>query len=97
MSKETQVAELMEVIGDLQKRVAQLEAKFEAKRDVGERKMTDEDAERILVGDLMKVKHKDAAEALHLSYGQVYSARLGFTFKHVVKRLKDSGVKSDWF
>lgn len=97
MSKETQVAELMEVIGDLQKRVAQLEAKFEAKRDVGERKMTDEDAERILVGDLMKVKHKDAAETLHLSYGQIYSARLGFTFKHVVKRLKDSGVKSDWF
>ena len=97
MGKEMQANEMMAVIGDLVKRVEQLEAKFEARRDVGERKMTDEDAERILTGDLMKVKHKDAAEQLKLSYGQVYSARLGFTFKHVVKRLKESGAKSDWF
>jgi hypothetical protein len=61
-------------------RVAALEAKLEAR----------------MGGDLADKKHKEAAEALGLSYGQVYSARLGFTFKNVAKELKDSGTKNAW-
>lgn len=50
-----------------------------------EGKMTDEDAERILHGDLADVPHKKAAIALGRSYGQVYSARDGSTFKTAFK------------
>lgn len=59
-----------------------------APRDRGpkaERTMTDEDARRVIYGDLKDVSHKAAAEQLGLSYGQVYSARKGFTFKPIHK------------
>lgn len=59
-----------------------------APRDRGpksERTMTDDDARRVIMGDLKDVSHKAAAEALNLSYGQVYSARKGFTFKLIHK------------
>lgn len=53
-----------------------------------EREMTDADARRILpTGDLASSSHKDAAEALGLSYAQVYSCRKEFTFKHIHKEL----------
>lgn len=64
-----------------------------APRDRGpksERTMTEEDARRVIVGDLKDVSHKDAAEALNLSYGQIYSARKGFTFKGIHKELRDA-------
>ena len=50
-----------------------------------ERTMTDDDARRIMLGDLKEASHKDAAETLGLSYGQIYSARKGFTFKPIHK------------
>ncbi len=50
-----------------------------------ERTMTDEDARRVIFGDLKDVSHKAAAETLELSYGQIYSARKGFTFKPIHK------------
>lgn len=50
-----------------------------------ERTMTDEDARRVIYGDLKDVSHKAAAEQLGLSYGQIYSARKGFTFKPIHK------------
>lgn len=50
-----------------------------------ERDMTEDDARRISLGDLKNASHKDAAKALSLSYGQIYSARKGFTFKHIYK------------
>jgi hypothetical protein len=56
------------------------------KRDRGpasSREMTDDDARRVVHGDLKDAKHKAAAEALGLSYGQVYSARIGATFKAI--------------
>lgn len=62
-----------------------------APRDRGpksERVMTDEDARRVIYGDLKDVSHKAAAEVLELSYGQVYSARKGFTFKPIHKELE---------
>lgn len=49
------------------------------------RTMTEDDARKILLGDLKELKHKEAAEVLGLSYGQIYSARNGFTFKVVYK------------
>lgn len=50
-----------------------------------ERSMTDEDAFRVKFGDLKEKGHKEAAAELGLSYGQVYSARGGYTFTHVNK------------
>ncbi len=49
------------------------------------RDMTEDDARKILIGELKETPHTKAAEILGLSYGQVYSARKGFTFKTVYK------------
>jgi hypothetical protein len=45
------------------------------------RSMTVDDAKRIMTGDLKDANIKTAAQTLGLSYGQVYSARNGYTFK----------------
>jgi hypothetical protein len=82
--------ELISKIEALEQRVAQLEQAQQNKRDRGpasEREMTEEDAFRVKFGDMKDLKHKDAAEQLKISYGQVYSARGGYTFKQ---------VKEDW-
>lgn len=50
-----------------------------------ERAMTDEDAFRVKFGDLKAKGHKEAAKELGLSYGQIYSARGGYTFNHVTE------------
>lgn len=54
-----------------------------------QREMTEDDSRRILLGDLKDKSHKSAAEELGLSYGQVYSARKGFTFKGIYKEWRD--------
>lgn len=67
-----------------------------APRDRGpksEKTMTDEDARRVISGDLAEVPHKNAAETLGLSYGQVYSARKGFTFKPIHKEIRDGAAE----
>lgn len=45
------------------------------------RGMTEADAIRIMTGDLKDESIKQAAITLGLSYGQIYSARNGYTFK----------------
>lgn len=60
-----------------------------------ERTMTDEDARRVIFGDLKEVGHKEAAEKLGLSYGQVYSARKGFTFKPIHKEAEAAAKVAD--
>jgi DNA-directed RNA polymerase specialized sigma24 family protein len=85
----------VEMFEELVARVAQIEAKLNAPK-VSPTEMTDADAEKILSGEFHQLKHKEAAEKLGLTYGQVYSARMGFTFKHIVKKLKDAGVKNQW-
>lgn len=73
-------AKLAEVISALNKVITIVNTK----RDRGptsQREMTEADAKRVISGDLKDAKHGKAAEALGLSYGQVYSARKGFTFK----------------
>lgn len=48
-----------------------------------ERSMTDDDAKRVKFGNLKAASHKEAAAELGLSYGQIYSARGGYTFNHI--------------
>lgn len=73
-------------IDELTAKFVALEAKFENRRGPkSDRQMTEADAKRIMMGDLKDASHKKAAEELGLSYGQIYSARKGFTFKDVFK------------
>lgn len=60
------------------------------------RNMVDADALRVLTGDLKDQDHKDAAEIIGLTYAQIYSCRLQFTFKHVHKILRDENWKNPW-
>lgn len=76
-----------EIAEKLNEVIAALNAQS-APRDRGpkaERTMTDDDARRVIHGDLKDASHKAAAETLGLSYGQIYSARKGFTFKTIHK------------
>lgn len=61
---------------------------------VSETTMTEDHARRVMLGDLKDSSHKEAAELLGLSYGQIYSARKGFTFKPVYKEMT-SAAKSE--
>ena len=47
------------------------------------RAMTEDDARRCILGDLEPKSHKECATELGLSYGQIYSARGGYTFKSI--------------
>lgn len=58
-----------------------------------QREMTEIDAWKILIGELANASHKDAAIELGLSYGQIYSARKGFTFKGIYKEWRDAQPK----
>lgn len=60
------------------------------------RPMTKADARRAMTGVEKDMNHKDAAEAIGLTYAQVYSARMEFTFKEVHKELRDTGWKNPW-
>lgn len=47
------------------------------------RAMTQEDATKVQKGgELESLSHKEAAQELGLSYGQIYSARGGYTFQN---------------
>jgi hypothetical protein len=89
------IAELTEMVIALQAKIAELEAP-KAKSNTSQREMTDDDARRILSGDLAQTKHKDAASQLNLSYGQIYSCRLEFTFKHIHKEMRDANIANPW-
>lgn len=59
--------------------------------------MTDDMARRILNGDLRAKSHKEAAAALNLTYGQVYSCRGRYTFKAIHKELEaDKSYSNIW-
>ena len=57
---------------------------------ISTRDMTIDDARRLMLGDLVSLSHRAAAEKLGLSYGQVYSARGGYTFKSVIEEKLES-------
>lgn len=88
------MAELTKLVLELQARVEKLEQPKTTNSSGKE--MTDDDARRILTGDLASTKHKDAAEKLGLTYGQVYSCRLEFTFKNIHKEMKDNKQANPW-
>lgn len=75
----------------LESKVLELEARIAKLEEINEkrsgpksdREMTEDDARRVILGDLKDMSHTKAAETLNLSYGQIYSARKGFTFKKV--------------
>lgn len=90
------LTELTALALELQARIVVLETPKPA-NNVSQREMTDDDARRILNGDLKDTKHKEAGEKLNLSYGQIYSCRLGYTFKHIHKELSQiAGYKNAW-
>lgn len=87
---------LQEVAAKLNEVIAHLNS-TSAPRDRGpksERTMTDDDARSVIYGDLKDVSTKEAAAKLGLSYGQVYSARNGFTFKPIHKELEAKSKES---
>lgn len=98
MSNETvkmSVTELTALVLELQARITVLETPKTGNTSL--REMTDDDARRIMNGDLKDLKHKEAGEKLSLSYGQIYSCRLGYTFKTIHKELSQiSGYKNPW-
>ena len=74
----------------LQNNVQELKYQGSGGRDRGpksEGEMTEEHAVRVMLGDLRDKSHKDAALELKLSYGQIYSARKGYTFKKIYQRM----------
>ena len=91
--KNVSLKELTEMVAELQARVTKLET---LKNTASEREMTDDDARSVLFGELKDTKHKDAAQKLHLSYGQIYSCRLGYTFKTIHKEMADKKIASPW-
>lgn len=86
---------LPQIVEALTLRVAALE---EANKSTGksEKEMTDDDARSVLTGECKDMKHNEAAKKLGLSYGQVYSCRLEYTFRHIHKEMADKGVKNGW-
>lgn len=74
----------------LRNNVEELKSQGSVNRDRGpksEGEMTEEHAVRVMLGDLRDKSHKDAALELKLSYGQIYSARKGYTFKKIYQRM----------
>lgn len=87
--------QMVEAILSLTDRVTKLEEQLKPK-STDTKEMTDDDARSILFGELKDTKHKDAASKLSLTYGQVYSCRLGFTFKAIHKEMKEKGIANPW-
>lgn len=79
----------------LKSRVAELEKKEELRAGPkSERNMTEDDAKKVMIGELKDKSHRECAEILNLSYGQIYSARKGFTFKAIYKQMIEQQPKS---
>ena len=86
-------AKLKDVIAKVNELIVKLNEGKSSGRNRGPsstREMTDDDARRIMLGDLKDATHTEAAETLGLSYGQIYSARKGFTFKVIYKEMNEA-------
>ncbi len=77
----TQIATLEHRLALLEQKVDSLKVRNRGPKS--ERSMTDDDAQKVKFGDLKGLPHKKAAVKLGLSYGQIYSARNGYTFNHI--------------
>lgn len=101
LTLEARVKLLETTVEDLTNRIVEMRAEFDAwsegnKSSPDKRPMTKADARRAMTGVEKDMNHKDAAEAIGLTYAQVYSARMEFTFKEVHKELRDTGWKNPW-
>lgn len=99
MQSEEQVvwAALEARIAQLAEKVQMLELKLARNKSSAlVRVMTDDDARLVLGEEFAELNHLETAQRVGLTYGQVYSARKGFTFKHVARQLRLAGVKSKW-
>lgn len=85
---------LIEIVQSQNERISALESKNQTSST--KREMTVADAEIIMIGEHREKSHKECEKLLGLSYGQVYSARLGHTFKPVTKAMAEQGLKSLW-
>ena len=94
--KKLSVKHVAEKLNEVIAALKQMQNGTTVARDRGpksEKDMSEDDARRVMLGDLKDVSHKVAAEKLGLSYGQVYSARKGFTFKTIYKEMTN-GTKA---
>ena len=92
-----QYNELAEVVAGMGETLERVAGKVEARNSSApiKRNMTKDDAEKVLL-DKDGKDHKEMAEELGLTYAQVYSCRLGFTFKDVHRKLEKSGWTTKW-
>lgn len=86
LSSKATLAEVIQAVNELAKKIEAMPVRNRGPKS--ERTMTEEDAFRVKFGDLKAKSHKQAAEELGLSYGQVYSCRGSYTFTHVQKDWK---------
>ena len=87
---QAQIEELKAIVTAQGALIEELKSQSSGIRDRGpksEGEMTEEHAIRVMLGDLREKSHKDAALELKLSYGQIYSARKGYTFKKIYQRM----------
>lgn len=87
---QAQIDDLKAIVTEQGAQIEDLKSQSSGNRDRGpksEGEMTEEHAVRVMLGDLREKSHKDAALELKLSYGQIYSARKGYTFKKIYQRM----------
>ena len=95
---ETNVTEnvTVEMFNELTRRVTELETLLTKANEKSQKEMTDEHARNILNGECKDLKHNEAAQKLGLSYGQIYSCRGEYTFRHIHKELQSKGWVNPW-
>ena len=91
LAMKTKLSELSEAFIGVQQKVEATNKSAPSKRN-----MTDDDAKEVMNGKWADMEHKEASEAAGLTYAQVYSCRLEYTFKHVHKALKEAGFVNKW-
>lgn len=97
-----QLEALTKVVMDLRERVRVLEEQAHSQKinknrsSALLREMTKDDALRVLNGDLKDLDHRDAATHIGLTYAQVYSCRMAYTFKPIHRLLEQSGWSAPW-
>lgn len=78
------IAELWTLIDERLKKIEEkMESRPTGRGPKSTRTMTEDDAKKVMTGELKNKSIKDAAAELGLSYGQIYSARNGYTFKGI--------------
>jgi hypothetical protein len=92
---EVTLNEIMATVAALEARIVVLEEAAKPS-NASQKEMTDDHALSILTGEFKDLKHNEAAKKLGLSYGQIYSCRGEYTFRHIHKKLAEKGFKNPW-